>query len=168
MGFGEAISSCFEKYGTFKGRAARSEYWYFVLFGMLVGIVTIILDSLSFGALSTTRPFQGFGSLALAVPAAAVAARRLHDLDRTGLWLIPAFALWLYNILISLVFGQPDFRHLGQIGATAMGWLLFAAFLYSIGLLIVMTFRGTTGPNRFGADPLASAEVQPISPAPAV
>ena len=44
MGFGQAISSGFSNYVNFSGRAARSEYWYWVLFVILAEIVTSIID----------------------------------------------------------------------------------------------------------------------------
>src|SRR5206468_1804872 len=48
MGFGEAVATCFSKYVTFSGRARRPEYWYWVLFGVGVGIVATILDAIVF------------------------------------------------------------------------------------------------------------------------
>ena len=46
MSFTQAVRVCLkEKYATFSGRASRSEYWWFVLFNILVGIVTSILDA---------------------------------------------------------------------------------------------------------------------------
>lgn len=44
MSFGAAVSTCFRKYATFKGRARRSEYWYWYLFNILVGVVLIAID----------------------------------------------------------------------------------------------------------------------------
>ena len=45
MSFGEAIRTCFRKYVDFNGRARRSEFWYWVLFTVLVGMAAGILDS---------------------------------------------------------------------------------------------------------------------------
>ena len=50
MTFKTAIRTCFGKYATFKGRATRPEYWYFVLFIVLGGIATSIIDGALFGA----------------------------------------------------------------------------------------------------------------------
>lgn len=44
MSFGAAVSTCFRKYATFKGRARRSEYWYWALFQILLGFVLIGID----------------------------------------------------------------------------------------------------------------------------
>src|SRR5262249_41206369 len=48
MGFGQAIATCFRKYAVFSGRASRSEYWFFVLFELLVYIVLLIADVIAF------------------------------------------------------------------------------------------------------------------------
>ncbi len=86
MGFGEAINTCFNKYVTFSGRARRPEYWYWVLFGVLVGIAASILDVLLVGAHSGV--FSGLASLGLLLPNLAVTGRRLHDIDRSAWWIL--------------------------------------------------------------------------------
>lgn len=92
MTFGESIRTCFTKYATFEGRAARSEYWWFVLFTFLASAAAnLISESLS-----------GLVSLTTLLPSLAVGARRLHDTDRSGwyllLWLIPVIG-WIILIL---------------------------------------------------------------------
>ena len=90
MTFVQAISSCFRNYATFSGRAVRSEFWYWYLF---VGIVLIVFDGidqwlypgLSMGLFSFVNMAAG---LALILPSLAVSARRLHDIDRTGWWIL--------------------------------------------------------------------------------
>ena len=80
MSFGDAIKYCFSNYANFKGRAARSEYWFFYLFTVLVYIVANLLSPiLYFLAL-----------LALFVPLIASLTRRLHDTGRAGslAWLV--------------------------------------------------------------------------------
>jgi len=54
MGFGEAIKTCFSKYFTISGRARRSEYWYFYLFTILLGIAaSVIVYSYDYGSSET-------------------------------------------------------------------------------------------------------------------
>ena len=43
MGFNESVKSVFSKYATFSGRASRSEYWYFVLFNVIITIPLFIV-----------------------------------------------------------------------------------------------------------------------------
>jgi uncharacterized membrane protein YhaH (DUF805 family) len=83
MGFGEAISSGFSNYVNFDGRAPRSEYWFWTLFVILVSIVAQVIDFM-FGA-----PILAIvWALATFLPSLAVGARRLHDGNRTGWWLL--------------------------------------------------------------------------------
>ena len=82
--FGSAISICLAGYFTFAGRAPRSEYWYFVLFTMLVAIVASSIDAIIFGLGS--QILQTIASLALFIAGLAVWVRRLHDTDRSGWW----------------------------------------------------------------------------------
>ncbi len=87
MTFQESVQSVLTNYAKFDGRARRSEYWWFVLFNVIVSIVAGILDQILIAII-------GFGfigiiaSLALLIPGLAVAIRRLHDTDRSGWWLL--------------------------------------------------------------------------------
>ncbi|MDD4929030.1 MAG: DUF805 domain-containing protein [Gallionella sp.] len=76
MTFGESISTCFSKYADFNGRASRSEYWWWFLFTVLGYIATMMISELVYGLFA----------LAVFLPSIAVAARRLHDTNRSG-WL---------------------------------------------------------------------------------
>lgn len=76
MNFGQAISSCLSKYGTFSGRASRPEFWWFLLFQFLVSVAATVVSE-KFGSLV---------NLALLLPALAVGTRRLHDIGRSGWW----------------------------------------------------------------------------------
>lgn len=89
MDFGQAIQSGFRNYVNFKGRAARSEYWYWTLFAVLT---QLIVDGLTGDALEAVSAVV---SLALFLPSLAVSIRRLHDLDRSGWW----FLLWFVPIV---------------------------------------------------------------------
>jgi uncharacterized membrane protein YhaH (DUF805 family) len=77
MTFQDAIATCFNLYAEFVGRARRSAYWWFVLFGI---VVSLVLTSLS-------TSLSVLASLALFVPTLAVGVRRLHDTGRSGWYL---------------------------------------------------------------------------------
>lgn len=91
MSFGSAISTCFSKYATFTGRASRSEYWYFYLFYVLVLIGSSILDA----ALGINALYY-LAILVLFLPTLAAGTRRLHDVNRSG-WFI---LVPIYNIVL--------------------------------------------------------------------
>jgi uncharacterized membrane protein YhaH (DUF805 family) len=86
MNFGQAISAGFSNYVGFSGRAIRSEYWYWVLFTVIGMIATSIIDIVV--GVSVTEPLF---SLATILPSLAVGVRRLHDLDRSGWWVLLVF-----------------------------------------------------------------------------
>jgi uncharacterized membrane protein YhaH (DUF805 family) len=95
MNFLEAISSGFRNYVNFSGRAIRSEYWYWTLFVTIVVVVLGIIDQrlnpgAGLGAFSIVNTLV---SLALILPGVAVSVRRLHDIDRTGWWLLLGFTV---------------------------------------------------------------------------
>jgi uncharacterized membrane protein YhaH (DUF805 family) len=88
MNFGQAISSGFSNYVNFSGRACRSAFWYWALFGALVGLVAQFVDA--FIGVPATNILV---SLGLFLPGLTVSVRRLHDIDRTGWWLLLLFTV---------------------------------------------------------------------------
>jgi hypothetical protein len=54
MGFTDAIKTCFRNYLGFSGRAGRSEYWYWMLFVILLWIVALLLDLTVLAVFNTT------------------------------------------------------------------------------------------------------------------
>ena len=87
MTFGQAVSSAFRNYVNFEGRAARSEYWYWVLFIVIVEVAFLIVISI--------LPLLGLLYLVFALgvllPSIAVTVRRLHDIDKSGWWILISF-----------------------------------------------------------------------------
>jgi uncharacterized membrane protein YhaH (DUF805 family) len=124
MNFPQAVASCFVSYAKFSGRAARSEYWYWVLFLALGRIATRILDAAIFqvplNSYFAAHPLDALFSLIVLLPTFAVAVRRLHDVNRSGWWLL------MYFTIIGIIFP----------------------------LLVWKCSKGTEGENRFGPDPL--------------
>jgi len=87
MNFGQAIASGFQNYVNFSDRAPRSEFWYWTLFAVLASIVSAFIDRMLFDDWAMS-PFNSAVGLALFLPGLAVSVRRLHDLDRTGWWIL--------------------------------------------------------------------------------
>jgi uncharacterized membrane protein YhaH (DUF805 family) len=92
MTFGEAVASCFRNYANSAGRAPRSEYWYWTLFELLVSIPGWVIDATLFPAAELLSVSTVIG-VALFLPSVAVSIRRLHDIDRSGWWVLLAFTI---------------------------------------------------------------------------
>lgn len=119
MGFVEAINAGFSNYVNFSGRACRSEYWYWVLFVVLGSIVAVIIDRIIGIRLVDTI----FG-LATILPSIAVAVRRLHDIDRTGWWLLIDFIPligWIVLIVWFCTAGTPGSNRFGSDPLAGLG-----------------------------------------------
>lgn len=99
MNFVDAVKSCLSKYAVFEGRARRSEYWFFYLFNIIVGCLTLLM------------PFVCWlVSVALLLPSLAVTVRRLHDVGKSGWFLLLAFIpiANLYLIVLYFLDSVPD------------------------------------------------------------
>ena len=92
MTFMDAIKTCFSKYATFKGRASRPEYWYWCLFSLLGIICTFVIDGLILNDLENT-PVNLLFSIITFLPGLAVSVRRLHDVNRSGWWVLLLFTV---------------------------------------------------------------------------
>lgn len=126
----DAIKSAYRNYITFSGRAARSEYWWFALFNVVVATVIGLVEGGGSGHMGGGGMMYSYNagiigtlwSLGNLLPGLALAVRRLHDKDRSGWWL-----------LIGII--------------PLIGWIV---------LLYWYVTKGTEGSNRFGPDPLAA------------
>ncbi len=91
-----AVQTVLGKYATFSGRAARPEYWWWVLATLILFTVLALVDGLVFAPMTghesfsreAVQPLSSLASLILLLPNLAVAVRRLHDTDRSGWWLL--------------------------------------------------------------------------------
>lgn len=77
--------SVLKQYAVFSGRARRTEYWMFVLCNVIVMLLLSMVDKLIGG---DKELISSIYSLAVLLPSLAVAARRLHDTDRSAWWLL--------------------------------------------------------------------------------
>lgn len=89
------------RYAQFDGRARRAEYWYFVLYNALISMGCSIIDNLLFKGIAI---LAGIYSLAVLIPGIAVGVRRLHDIGKSGWFLLVSLipivgAIWLIVLL---------------------------------------------------------------------
>lgn len=121
--FGNVLSIVLRKYAEGKGRATRSEYWYFALWGvviyfaglMLTGVLTAVSEELAaLGALAWMLM-----NLALIIPSITVTVRRLHDTNKSAHYL----------------------------------WFILLPFVGGIALLVFMLQPSDLGQNNYGPQP---------------
>ena len=157
----------------FSGRINRGKYWLTLVIWLLIWIVAIVVfalgglaifdRNLNDGSLPSPEDLDAFwrmvrdyGALSLIilvlliaswVSAVAIGVKRLHDRDRSGWWIV---LFYFGPAVLQAVQNSAE-------SATLVSILLgLGAFAVSIWALVELGFlRGTRGPNRFGADPLA-------------
>lgn len=105
-----------KKYSVFDGRSHRTEFWMFVLWSLVVGVVLGILDVV----LGTDGQYigllGGLYNLAILVPSLAVGARRLHDIDRSGWWQLVGLIPLVGLIVLIVWWAQPGQAAVNQHG----------------------------------------------------
>jgi uncharacterized membrane protein YhaH (DUF805 family) len=98
ISFTNAISLGFNRYLKFSGRSTRAEYWWFRLF--------VLIGSVAFSIIGTSAGLPGVLEvvwwIATLMPSLAVGVRRLHDINRTGWWLLLMFAILIGEIVLLL------------------------------------------------------------------
>ena len=136
MNFKNAIKTCLkDKYANFKGRASRSEFWFFYLFlviGYAISISTMFISIKLF--IGTILIF----SLAMIIPSIAVTVRRLHDINKSG---------WF--ILLPLPFDIMERVLEKSSEGLSLVFLVISLGLY-IYLLVLYCTDGDKKNNRFG------------------
>ena len=97
-----------KRYAEFSGRSRRSEYWYFLLFVILISIAAAIVD----GILASVIGFGGLLSivfgLGIIIPSLAVSVRRLHDTGRSGWWLLLNLVPFIGFIIVLVLLAQES------------------------------------------------------------
>lgn len=106
MNLQEAVRSVLSQYAGFTGRARRSEYWFWFLAVIIGAIVTSIVDAI-IGIQLTYIIFI----LAVLVPNIAVSIRRMHDIGKSG-WFVLLFLIPIVGFILMIVWfvgdSQPD------------------------------------------------------------
>ena len=100
----QAVSSVFRQYMTFNGRASRSEFWWFYLFHFIGLIILVNIHPVLF--------LLFFGTI---LPYFAVSARRLHDTNRSGWWILLGLVPFVGLVLL-ILYVQPSDEGTNQYG----------------------------------------------------
>ena len=153
MKFFDAVKTCFVKYTNFSDRASRSEFWYFVLFTLIIDFILMFLDPMIAGVSfeEYSDPFAPLSRvffIATFIPQLSVLVRRLHDVNRSPWWMFPFPVLLLCGFFYH--FGEtPDGLHLffGPLSLLSLPFLVL--------LIFWCCQRGNEEENNFGPNPLS-------------
>jgi uncharacterized membrane protein YhaH (DUF805 family) len=115
VSFGEAPQLFLKNYAKFTGRSSRGAFWWWILINLIVVVVLNFVD----GALGT-QPGQvgllgGLWALATLVPGIALGMRRMHDIDKSGWWLLLGIVPLVGLVLIWFA-AQPGVRATNKFG----------------------------------------------------
>jgi len=109
-----ALKDGFARYVDFGTRSTRSQFWWWALWSIVIGIIASIIDAIiGFG---DSGPANLLTSLALLLPSIAVAIRRLHDIGRTGWWYLFVFLPVIGWILLIVFFCTKTQENANQWG----------------------------------------------------
>jgi uncharacterized membrane protein YhaH (DUF805 family) len=98
------------RYVAFTGRADRSEFWYFMLFYVIISIILAIIDSVIFGSGTDSARagvLSSIFSLVMLLPSLGVSIRRLHDIGKSGWWVLVSL-IPLIGFVVLLIFYIKD------------------------------------------------------------
>ena len=94
-----------QNYAIFSGRSTRADYWYFFLFNLIFSIVIGFIAGL------IRLPFLGsIYSLAVLIPGLAVGVRRMHDVGKSGWYLL----IPIYNLILACTEGDYGDNEFGD------------------------------------------------------
>ena len=137
----QAVKTCLLKYAVFSGRAARPEYWWWVLAVAVASFAFSFIDSFIGFLVSPGGPYATWGflqpvfAIAVLLPSISVTVRRLHDIGKTGWWAL----LW-YGII-------------------AFGWATFAV---AVGIVLLAVLGASGG--HLGLAEIIDLSLIPMTP----
>jgi uncharacterized membrane protein YhaH (DUF805 family) len=113
MGFYQAVRSAYSQYFRFSGRASRPEWWFWFLF-LTVAMIFLAIAPMLLFIVRAPPPlsdvlmytFLAFWAVS-AAPHYALIFRRLHDVDRSGWWLLILLLPIVGLVLILYWLSQP-------------------------------------------------------------
>ena len=121
--FQEAFLRFWKKYTVFKGRASRSEFWWWVLAAFGINIVLDILNTATDEKLGFLATIWGLVTL---IPTLALSVRRLHDTNKPGWWAAIFYIAMVIGLIIMIIGGGAalygGFRSLAVMTMVMAAW----------------------------------------------
>lgn len=119
-----ATRTVISKYAVFSGRASRQEYWWWVLAMFLLFAVLRVVDGVLVAPLigfavfapNAGQPLSMLAALLLVVPAISVGVRRLHDIGKSGWWVLVGLVPVLGTVILLYYYVQRGNEGPNQYG----------------------------------------------------
>ena len=127
----------------FSGRINRAKYWLTAVI-YLAAILLVTGIGIAAGMAMLFILVAVIIYIPILISGIAVGIKRLHDRDKSGWWLLVFYVL--PGVLSGLAEKTGPYFVLELAGAALSIW----------GFVELGCLRGTSGPNRFGPDPLAA------------
>lgn len=116
VSFSQAVRMAFDSYCRFQGRSSRSEYWWWVLFTFILGSALSLLELLLGFSSTAAQATNGLLSLALLLPGLGLSVRRLHDINKSGWWILLGLIPVVGAIVLIIWFAQNSQMQDNQYG----------------------------------------------------
>jgi uncharacterized membrane protein YhaH (DUF805 family) len=102
----QSVKSCLSQYASFAGRSSRSEFWWMFLAVVVIGVALSALNNL----------LNSIFNLAIFLPVLGVTMRRLHDINRSGWWVLLNLTLFPVTLYVLLAWpGSKDDEAVAQV-----------------------------------------------------
>lgn len=181
MGFALSVRSGFRNYFNFRGKASRSQFWYWVLFTVLLSLVLGVVEGSIWPAptasedwmrnleqsLAQPTPLTSFASLALLIPNLAVTARRFHDAGYSAKWLLLQIAPLAYGLLatvgaVGILYNVPPGQALSSQDLMSLIFLVVPILALSAAIFVLF-FVIALRPSRSFYDGNKYVDPEPLS-----
>lgn len=106
-----SVKTCFKKYVDFSGRAPRPEYWWFALFEFVCLVVASAVS------MKVGYWLYGLAVLAFILPSLAVGVRRLHDIGKSGWFILIGLIPIIGGIILIVFYCLPTQEHNNEWGS---------------------------------------------------
>lgn len=155
MGFGESVKTVLANLTNFKGRARRSELWWYF---MLYVIITVIV----YMAVGSSTLVQNIISILLQLTIWSVTVRRLHDRGHGGWWVTLAILLSIFSIVYMWQIGyyemmstvNPDMEEVTKTLSNPVVMTVgLASFVVNICIFVFCVLDGKPETNKYGPSP---------------
>lgn len=116
VSFSQAVRMAFDSYCRFQGRSSRSEYWWWVLFVAILSFCIGIIEGILGFSMTAVQTTSGILSLVLLLPGLGLSVRRLHDIGKSGWWVLLGFIPVVGAIVLIIWFAQNSQMQDNQYG----------------------------------------------------